>query len=403
MIRLGLIGKTNAGKTTLFNAATLLNAEVSSRAFSTKEPTRGVAYVRTLCVCREFQVSDTPQNSACIDGWRFVPVQIIDLPGLIEGAHRGRGLGTRFLSVVSQTDALLHVVDTSGSIDDDGNLATPGTGDPIRDVHDIEHELVTWFGRIIENNREAILRGIQSGEKLDRVLNSFLAGQKVRREHIVKALSLAELSEKPFAYWDEADLTRFAQQIRILAKPTIYVANKMDLPESAENFQHLVETFGASLVVPCSAEAELALRRAEKRKYIRYTPGGEIFRIFDESRLSPEQLKALDYVDERVFTRWSGTGIQRALNIATFRLLRMNSVYPVDDEIKLSDRHGRVLPDVFLLPPGSTAEDLAHEIHSDLARTMIFAVDARTGLRLPKNYPLRDRDVIKIVAAAEKK
>ncbi len=403
MIRLGLIGKTNTGKTTFFNAATLLNAEISGHAFSTKEPTRGVAYVRTLCVCREFQVSDNPQNSACIDGWRFVPVQIIDLPGLIEGAHRGRGLGTRFLSVVSQTDALLHVVDTSGSIDDDGNLATPGTGDPVRDVQDIEHELDMWFVRILENNREAILRGLESGEKLDRVLNRFLAGQKVRREHISEALSLAELSEKSLSHWDEADLSRFARETRILAKPTVYVANKMDLPRSAENIERLVETFGANFVVPCSAEAELALRRAEKKKYIRYTPGGEIFRIFDESQLSAEQLKALDYVDERVFTRWSGTGIQRALNIVTFRLLRMNSVYPVDDEVKLSDKHGRVLPDVFLLPPGSTAEDLAYEIHSDLARTMIFAVDARTGLRLPKDYSLRDRDVIKIVAAAERK
>ncbi len=403
MIRIGLIGKTNTGKTTFFDAATLLNAEISGRAFSTREPNQGVAYARTVCVCREFGVSDYPRNSACIDGWRFVPIQIIDLPGLIRGAHLGRGLGTRFLNVVSQADALLHMVDASGSVNDDGNLTAPGTGDPVLDVQDIEHELVMWFVRIIENNREAILHGLQSGDRLDRVLYNYLAGQKVAREHISEALSRSGLSGKGFSSWDEMDLARFAREVRMLSKPTIFVANKMDLPRSAENFERLVEALGTALVVPCCAEAELALRRAEKKKYIRYTPGEEIFRIFDESKLSEEQLRALGYVDQRVFTQWSGTGIQMALNVATFRLLRMNAVYPVDDEVRLSDKDGRVLPDVFLLPPGSTAEDLAYEIHSELARTMIFAIDARTRLRLPKDYPLRDRDVIKIIAAGEKK
>jgi ribosome-binding ATPase YchF (GTP1/OBG family) len=260
-----------------------------------------------------------------------------------------------------------------------------------------------WFVRIVENNRDAILRGLQSDERLDRVLHNFLAGQKVRRGHISESLERARLAGKNFVDWDEIDLIRFAREIRVLSKPTIFVANKMDLPRSAENFQRLVEAFGTDFVIPCSAEAELALRRAEEKKYIRYTPGEEIFRIFDERELSEEQLKALDYVDQRVFTRWSGTGIQRALNIATFKLLRMNCVYPVDDEEKLGDKSGRVLPDVFLLPPGSTAEDLAYQIHSDLAKTMIFAVDARTRLRLPKNYAIRDRDVIKIVAAGERR
>ncbi len=403
MIRIALVGKTNTGKTTFFNAATLLNAEISGRAFSTKEPYRGIAYVRTLCVCRELEVSDNPRNSACIDGWRFVPVQIIDLPGLIKEAYLGRGLGTRFLSVVSQADALLHVVDASGSIDDEGNLTAPGIGDPVHDVEDIENELVMWFVRIIKNNRDTILRGLQSEDRLDRVLHGFLAGQKVRREHIGEALRRAQLTGKAFSDWDEADLIRFARQIRALSKPTIFVANKMDLPGSTDNLERLTDTLGTDFVVPCSAEAELALRRAEEKKYIRYTPGGEIFRVFDERSLSEEQLKALDYVDRRVFTHWSGTGIQRALNITTFKLLRMNSVYPVDDEVKLSDKDGRVLPDVFLLPPGSTAEDLAYEIHSDLAKTMIFAIDARTRLRLPKDYALRDRDVIKIVAAGERR
>ena len=102
MIKIGLIGKTNAGKTTFFNAATLLNAPVSTYPFTTKKPNLGQAYVRTECVCRELGVKDNPRNSSCIDGARFVPVQLIDLPGLIKGSWKGKGLGTQFLSVASQ-------------------------------------------------------------------------------------------------------------------------------------------------------------------------------------------------------------------------------------------------------------------------------------------------------------
>ncbi|HEX9240785.1 MAG TPA: GTPase, partial [Candidatus Bathyarchaeia archaeon] len=117
MIRIGIIGKTNTGKTTFFNAATSSTAEVSTYPFTTKKPNIGTGQVQTLCVCRELGLKDKPRNSTCVDGWRFIPVEVLDLPGLIKGAWKGKGLGTQFLNVVAQADALLHVVDASGSID----------------------------------------------------------------------------------------------------------------------------------------------------------------------------------------------------------------------------------------------------------------------------------------------
>jgi ribosome-binding ATPase YchF (GTP1/OBG family) len=81
----------------------------------------------------------------------------------------------------------------------------------------------------------------------------------------------------------------------------------------------------------------------------------------------------------------------------------MNTVYPVADVKKLSDKHGNILPDVYLMESGSTIEDLAKTIHTELAKGIIYAVDARDGLRLPRNYILKDRDILSIVSAKKRK
>ena len=145
------------------------------------------------------------------------------------------------------------------------------------------------------------------------------------------------------------------------------------------------------------------MRRAEQKGFIEYVPGEETFKVVDRSRLSKEQLWALNYVQQRVFSKWLHTGVQFALNMCVFKLLGMNSIYPVENDKELSDKKGRVLPDVFLIPSTATAKELAEQIHSDLARTMLYALDARTGVRLPTNYVLRDRDIIKIVSTARRK
>lgn len=404
MIAIGLIGKTNTGKTTFFNSATLLNAEISTYPFTTKQPNTGTAYIRMLCVCRELGVKDNPQNSACIEGWRFIPIELIDLPGLIRGAWMGKGLGNQFLSVATKADALIHIVDASGSIDQEGRLCKPGTGNPVQDVYDVEEELTNWFVKVIQSNKADVIRQIRAGHlQLDESLHKILTGLKVEHKHITDALKHSKLRTKDFTRWSDGDIKNFARRVREESKPTLILANKMDLPHAEENYEALIKEFTGTFVIPCSAESELALRRAEKMELIKYIPGEEIFRITNEKKLTPRQLQALEYVSERVFSKWMRTGVQFALNTAVFKLLRTNTVYPVYDEKRLSDKHGNVLPDVFLIQEGATALDLARQIHTELARTMIHATDARTGLRLPKDYVLRDRDIIKIVAVAKKR
>jgi hypothetical protein len=403
LIKIGIVGKTNAGKTTFFNAATLLDAEVSNYPFTTKKPNVGQAYVKTLCVCRELGMKDNPRNSSCINGFRFVTIQLIDLPGLIKGSWMGKGLGTQFLSVASQADALIHIVDASGSVDSDGKLTKPGMGNPVADIYDIEEELVRWFAKSIEKTIEKIKKHPKKGMSGQALLERDLAGLKITSEHITRSLEKSTLSASPPGKWTRDDIWEFAKNLREISKPTIIVANKMDLYPAEKNYEKLVEEFGRAFVTPAASDAELALRRAEQKGYVEYVPGEEHFRVRNREKLSVEQREAFVYVEKRVFSKLIRTGIQFALNTCVFKLLSMNAVYPVEDDEKLSDKMGNVLPDVFLLPYNSSVKDLAGQIHSQLAKTMIYAVDARTKIRLPVDYQLKDRDVIRIIAATKRK
>lgn len=403
MIKIGLIGKTNTGKTTFFNSATLSSAEISNYPFTTKQPAIGNAHAITLCVHRELKVQDQPRNSRCVDGWRFIPIELVDLPGLIKGAWEGKGLGNQFLSIASQSDALLHVVDASGSIDASGRIAEPGTGDPVADIADIEEELVMWYVKLFEANRDKISRAIGGG--MDRILaiTEVFRGIGVREDHVKLAFAENNVAETKFDDFGPQESKDFCWSLRDISKPTLIVANKVDLPTATENFNRLREEYKDIIVVPASADAELTLRRAETRGVIRYIPGDERFEINDQTKLNDRQKWALNFIRKDILGEYMRTGVQFAINVAVFKLLKMNAIYPVADVQKFSDKHGNVLPDVHLMRSGSTVEDLAREIHSELAKGMIYALDGRNGLRLPTNYQLKDRDVLSIVSARKKK
>ena len=403
MIKIGLIGKTNTGKTTFFNSATLLSADVSNYPFTTKKPTIGNAHAITHCVHKEFNLQDNPKNSDCIDGWRFIPVELVDLPGLIKGAWEGKGLGNQFLTIAAQSDALLHIVDASGSIDASGKIAEPGTGDPVADVADIEEELVMWYLKLLEANRDKISRTISSGMNTVAAITEVFRGIGVKEDHVKLALAQNNLTETIFDKFGIQESKDFCWSLREISKPTLIVANKVDLPSATENFKRLHEEYRDVIIIPASADAELTLRRAESKGIIRYIPGDERFEINDQTKLNDKQKWALNFIRKDILGEYMRTGVQFAINVAVFKLLKMNAVYPVADIQKLSDKHGNVLPDVYLMRSGSTVEDLAKEIHTELAKGVIYALDGRDGIRLPVNYQLKDRDVLSIVSARTKK
>jgi ribosome-binding ATPase YchF (GTP1/OBG family) len=348
-------------------------------------------------------VKDTPKNSRCIDGWRFVPIELVDLPGLIKGAWQGKGLGNQFLSVAAQSDVLLHVVDASGSIDSTGRLAEPGTGDPIADVADVEEEMVLWYLKLFEGNRDKIVRSINSGSETVQSVTEIFRGIGVKEWHVKKALHDNGLENRKIEEFESEETRQFASTLREISKPTLIVANKVDLSSAADNFKRLREHNKHMLVVPCSADAELTLRRAQVKGLIKYFPGDERFEINEKTSLNEKQKWALNFIRKDILGEYLQTGVQFALNVAVFKLLNMNVVYPVADQSKLSDKNGNVLPDAYLMRNGSSIEDLANEIHTDLAKGILYAIDIRSGLRLPINYLIKDRDVLSIVSAMKKK
>lgn len=397
----GLVGKANVGKSTLFSAMTLIPVEVANFPFTTVKANRGVTHLRVPCVCRELGVEDNPKNSLCSRGVRLAPVQIIDCPGLIADAHRGRGLGFQFLDEIRQADALVVVCDAAGATDPDGSPAPPGSFDPVEDVRMVENEYSHWMAGILARDWEKITKGVGAGRvDLIQELENRLSGLKVKRAEIEKAWSELDLSSEKPSLWKEDDLLGFAQKLRRITKPFVIAANKIDIPEAENNLEELRKL--GYPVVPCSAEAERILRLAASKALIDYVPGDSGFTLQKGGSPSAEQKKALDMIDERILAKWGSTGVQQLVNTAYLDVLRHIPVFPVEDVERLTDHDGNVLPDLYLMPPGSTSRDLAFKIHSELGKGFLYAVDARRKIRLSEDYKLRWGDVISIVSVGRR-
>ncbi len=397
-MKIGLVGKPSVGKSSMFKALTLTEVEIADYPFTTIEPNIGIGYVKVKCVCREFGVKCNPRYGFCIDGWRFIPVEIVDVAGLVPGAHQGKGLGNKFLDDLRQADVLIHVVDASGSTNEEGEYVGKGNYDPAKDVRFLETEIDMWFKGILENlfPKMRRLEANLQREK-EELLVEFLSGLKVTRAHIEKALEKLELKEKALKEWNAEDIANFAREIRKLSKPMVIAANKCDVDTAEANIKKLRKEFPEYLIIPTSAQAEMALKLAAKKGLIKYIPGENDFEIIDENKLTKEQKAALEFIRENVLKKYDSTGVQDCIDKAVFELLGYVAVFPGGVN-RLADKNGNVLPDCFLMPPGSTALDFAYKIHEDFGKYFIKAIDVRTKKLLGKDYVLKHRDVIEIVA-----
>jgi ribosome-binding ATPase len=394
---LGIVGKPNTGKSTFFSAATLAPAEIANYPFTTIKPNRGIGYVRTPCVHQDFNVTDNPSNSICMNGVRLIPIDFIDVAGLVPGAWEGRGLGNQFLDEIRKADALIHVVDTSGGTDCEGKLCKLGENDPLEDVKFLEHEITMWMSAILKKDWAKIARTSETDSKdIGGMLEERLSGLGIKRAHILEAIRKTGLSVDKPTSWTDDDYLKFIDVLRQVSKPILIVANKMDLMTSEGNLERLKKT--GRLVIPVCAEAELALRRAAEKKLIDYRPGDCNFKITSPEKLNESQIKALETIRQKILLGLGSSGVQEAVNTAYFRLLSMITVYPVEDIEHLSDHIGRVLPDAYLVPYGTTARQLAYIIHTELGEGFIYAVEAREKKRVGEDYILKDRDVISIVS-----
>ena len=397
---IGLIGKANVGKSTFFSASTDNIVNIANYPFTTVKPNLGICHVRVKCVCTEFGVKDNPVHSICIDGIRFVPVLIIDVAGLVPGAHEGKGLGNKFLDDARQADGLIHVIDISGSTDSEGKPLTPGTGDPLGDIKFVEEEFDLWLVSIIKRDWDKIKELDSSGLNTNQILKRRLSGLGITESGIDKVLNSLKLQNKKIRSWTEQELLDFCTNTRKIVKPVVIAANKADILTSQDHLKKIMEKYDN--VIACTAELEMLLRKAAKNGFVHYLPGDNSFEIKENVQLTEKQRNALKIVSDFI-KKHGSTGVQDALNVACFDLLRKIVVYPVEDESKLTDKKGNILPEAYLLNEESTAKDLANAIHDELGRGFLFAIDVRTKKRLGADYKLKNNDVIKIVSATSRK
>ena len=392
MLSVALAGKPNAGKSTFYTAATLADVDVANYPFTTVDPNRGVATVRTDCPCLD--LDEWCGNDRCLDGTRYVPIELLDVAGLVPGAHEGRGLGNQFLDELTNADAIVNVLDASGSTNAEGEPVEAGSHDPVEDVEFIEREMNQWLAGIIERNWESVERKSRSPDfDINETLSDLLTGFGATTADVAACLRSLEYPEDPIQ-WADDDREALARTVRARTKPIILVANKFDIADD-ETLERLNEA--AEIVIPATADGELALRRGVEAGVVEYKPGDDDFEITGD--LSDAQEAGLEQIRE-VMGEYGGTGVQRALNAAVYDLLDHLTAYPVQNETKWTDAQGNVLPDAFLLPEGSTPKDLAAAVHTDIAEGYLHAVNGRTKRRISDSYELEDGDVIKIVSTA---
>jgi ribosome-binding ATPase len=396
---IGLLGKANVGKSTFFNSATDLSVQVANFPFTTIDANIGIAFVRTNCICKEMGVLDNPVNSRCIDGIRFIPVKLIDIAGLVPGAHSGRGLGNKFLDDARQSDVIIHVVDISGSTDEEGKPVGLDSGNPLSDIEFVENEFDLWICSLILKDWDKIVRESENlKQRIEFTISKRLSGLSISEKAVRNAISTVGLIKKPLN-WDKNDLLLLSKQIRRVSKPIIIAANKADLPSSDQNISKL-KSLNRSFFT-CVSEAELLLKRALQKNLIYYLPGDSYFEVKNSDNFSIKQMNALNMVS-KVLKKFGSTGVQNILNYACFDILNNIVVYPVEDEFKFTDKKGNVLPDARIVSKNITAKELANLIHKELGKGFLYAIDAKSKQRIGAEHILKNNDIIKIVSTTSR-
>ncbi len=393
---IGLIGSPSSGKSTFFSAATMVDVARAAYPFTTIEPNKGIGFVRVECVDKEFNTQCNPRSGYCINHVRFVPVELIDVAGLVPGAHEGKGLGNKFLDDLRQADVLVLVLDVSGSTNERGEAVPVGSHDPAKNILFLEEELELWMLAIVENNWAKFARQpFASKNQVIDALSKGLSGLGVNALHIDLALSKSKLGEKQLNQWTDIDKRSFVHAVRLISKPIVIAANKMDIGPSKDNLEKLQKTFPHLQIIPCSAEAELTLKKADKAGIIEYVSGQNDFA--PKKEMNEAQTNALNYIRDKVLKPLNGSGVQKVLDETVFVGLKYVAIFPGGTK-GLADSKGNILPDCFLMPPSSTAVDFAFRLHTDFGKNFIKAIDVKSRMLLGKEHVLKNRDVIEIVS-----
>ena len=417
-MRIGLVGKPNVGKSTTFAALTETVVDIANYPFTTIDANIGIAWIplRSSCACadlvnkikesgRSIESDEerkgsicTPRSGTCVGHRRIVPVTLVDVAGLVPDAHRGRGRGNQFLADLANCDALIQVVDASGTTDIEGNPIGEGACDPEEEYDFLINELDAWICGILNDGWARGVRRVQAeGEKgLTSFLHERFTGLGSSIQTINQAFEhfkLVNQDTSPPWDWSEETLSKLSIEIRKSLFPIHIAANKVDMSPKDLDYNFKIN----GRIVPCMADMELALRRAESSGLINYISGEENFQIANPEQLSDAQKGALEHMQEKLSAN-KNTGVSKILDIVLFEELDHIVVYPVQDENQWIDGEGRILPDALVVPDKIQAKNLAYKVHSDLGDGFIRGTDGRSRRTVGSDHELSDGDVLKIHA-----
>lgn len=394
---IGIVGKPNVGKSAFFRSLTLADAPSGNFPFTTINPNSGVAFVKVKDPARDFNKVSNPREGYVLGEYRFVPVQVIDVAGLVPGAHEGKGLGNKFLDDLRQADAFIHVIDLSGGTNANGESVTINSYDPANDIKFLEEELNLWFFGVLEKHWISISRRMKQQEmKVEVALASVMTGLNISEKQISQAIIDLKLDKETM----ESKLMELAIRLREITKPMVIAANKCDVLQDNDLWEKklndLKKQFPQYLIVPVMAEYEWNIKQAAKAGILEYIPGESTFTIKDPSKLNDRQKTGLAQI-QAVLSKMKSSGIQQCINAAVFDLLKKKQIFP-GGLSKLEDSQGRCLPDCFLMDEKATALDFAFRLHTDFGKTFIQAIDVKRRIPVGKDTPLQPGDIIEIKA-----
>lgn len=394
---IGIVGKPNVGKSAFFRSLTLADAESGNFPFTTIDANSGIGCVKIDDPAVKFDKHSNPREGYVLEDFRFVPVEVIDVAGLVPGAHEGKGLGNKFLDDLRQADALIHVIDLSGATNEKGEPVELNSYNPAEDIKFLEEELNHWYFNIIQKHWANIDKRIRmQGMKIEEALLTVLSGLKITEDQILETISKLSLTPQNIG----EDLFLVAKTLREVSKPMVIGANKCDVLQDNNlwqtKFEKLKEEFPNYLIVPVMAEYEWNLRKAHQAKLVHYVPGSNTFDIVGGDQLNEQQKAGLEKI-KSVLEGMGSTGVQQCINAAVFDLLKMKPLFP-GGVSKLEDSKGNVLPDCFLMEESATALDFAFRLHTDFGKNFIKAINVKTKMMVGKDHKLDFGDIVEIVS-----
>ncbi|KAF2689146.1 P-loop containing nucleoside triphosphate hydrolase protein [Lentithecium fluviatile CBS 122367] len=376
---IGLVGKPSSGKSTTLNSLTDATSKVGNFPFTTIDPQRAIGYLQIECACKRVGVSERckPNYGSCVNGRRSVPIELLDVAGLVPGAHMGKGLGNRFLDDLRHADALVHVVDVSGTTDAEGK-ATRGY-DPSQDIVWLRSEIVRWIqGNLMDKWGSIKRRHVAIKATTVETLQNQFSGYGSTAAVVARCLDRLALKQ-PLQDWTDDTIERVVNAFTDEKFPTIIALNKIDHPDADKNIAKIAKMYDPKTLVLTSAISEVFLRKLAKQGFIRYTEGSEFVDtredLIEAGNPDGGGLKPLDdklatrieNLKDMVLYRFGSTGVVQVLSRAA-ELLGLVPVFPVRNIHSFTSGSASstaAFRDCVLVKKGSTVGDVYRKVMGD--------------------------------------